>query len=451
MHISSLVPPNVSRPASHSLTCMSESTLVTHVPLPPRSGRGWWCGILAPDGRIYCAPDGALTLLVLEPSRDPTPVISRLGRPESGLPGRTGIAWSRGVLAPNGKLYCGAFDAASILTVDPDSQSAWAFGNLGFEKAKWSDVVAAGDGKLYAAPFDANVVLVIDPVAETAESIGLSDCGAIGAKWTRGVLGPDGHLYCAPLAASSVLAIEPNNRLLSMLGNFGDAQGKWNEGVLGPDGNIYCSPDSACSVLCIDPIAKAVRTFGDLIEGRRKWTKGVLAPNGKIYCAPLCTNSVLVIDPGSGSVWTLGKLEAYEGDLFLWTQGVVGPDKNVYCAPLCARAVLVIDPVQSALSTIGDYGDEGFKWNQGALGPDGRIYCSPAMNPNVGVLVVEPPDFGWTPERSCYFPRCFVRVLLVLLLIRQRGRTVGFWGALPKDVLIDRIFSCFQRHWFDRE
>merc|ERR1711924_452787 len=89
-----------------------------------------------------------------------------------------------------------------------------------------------------------------------------------------------------------------------------------------------------------------------------------------------------------------------------------------------------------------------FMWNQGVLGPDGRIYCSPAMNHEVGLLVIEPPGFKWTPVVSRFFPPSFVRVLRLLLLIRQQGAHAGSFGALPKDVFIDRIFAFFQRDWF---
>jgi hypothetical protein len=157
-----------------------------------------------------------------------------------------------------------------------------------------------------------------------------------------------------------------------------------------------------------------------------------------------------VIDPVADDVWMMGReeLKTYEEGHFLWAEGVLGPDQRIYCAPLSGNAVLVIDPKAGTVSTIGRLGKERFKWNHGALGPDGRIYCSPAMNHSVGLLVIEPPGFGWLPSLSKFFPRAFIRVLRLLLLIRQRRPPCSAWGCLPQDLLIDKIFVYFQRSWF---
>jgi len=437
---------------------------VTHLPLPPRAGRGWWSGVLAQDGRVYCPPDGAASVLVLEPGREVSDLrISRLPRPEDdavaapspdAVRGSRGIVWSRGALAADGRVFCGPFDGDACLAVDPAKQLASAVSWIGCSvaaRAKWSDLVAAPDGRLYGAPFDGSSILVVDPVKEIAEIFGDFRIDGSGAKWTKGTVGLDGCLYCAPLAASSVLVIDPRNPTSPrFLGDLGSAQGKWNEGAVAANGKIYCSPDSACSVLVIDPERGTAQTMGVVAPGRRKWTKGVLAPDGLIYCAPLCSPSVLVIDPATDSVSTLGYLPRYFDGRFLWAAGTVGPDGRIYCAPLSAQGVLVIDPAAKQLSTVGDFGEEHFKWNQGVLAPDGRIYSSPAMDRYVGVLVIEAPGFRWSPDRSPFYPKVFLRALKLLLLIRHRaGRSGGsVWGAMPKDVLYERIFACFQRDWF---
>ena len=72
---------------------------------------------------------------------------------------------------------------------------------------------------------------------------------------------------------------------------------------------------------------------------------------------------------------------------------------------------------KDVVTTLGNFSSDldssakGFKWNEGTLGLDGRIYCAPAMHRDVGLLVVEPSGFGWTPEVSRYFPPSFVRML----------------------------------------
>ncbi|CAE8595500.1 unnamed protein product, partial [Polarella glacialis] len=427
-----------------------------HLSLPARQVRGWWGGLRAPGGLICCPPDGAGVILVVEPLAGPRPHVSAIPCP-AGSQG-SDSRWTRGAMGPDGRLYCGAFDGTTALIVDPEERRAWEVGDLPLGRGKWSDPAAAGDGRLYCAPFCANSVLTMDPSSEAAFCFddlgtitGAAAGGNAGALWTRGVLGVDGRLYCAPLSAPAVLVIDPAGPSTKALGSLGNDQGKWNEGVAGLDGCIYCSPDGETSVLKINPLTEVVERLGQLPEGRRKWTKGVLAPNGRIFCAPLCAETVLVINPARSEVVELciptpsgdgSKPKPMGPGRFKWTAGVVGPDGNIYCAPLCAPNVLVIDPRAGACSVLGELGDGKFKWNEGSLGLDGRIYCSPAMSRESGLLVIEPTGgFAWTRERHRYFPPGFKRVVLLLLLIRRRGR----------QVLIGRIIPCLHRYWFDIE
>ena len=89
-------------------------------------------GICAgPDGRLYCAPGNASTVLVIDPGTQTLSFIEGAG---SG-----GQKYSSICMAPNGVLHCAPYGAASILLLRPFSESIiWesvtAAGGRGFER-----------------------------------------------------------------------------------------------------------------------------------------------------------------------------------------------------------------------------------------------------------------------------------------------------------------------------
>ena len=85
-----------------------------------------YIGICAgPDGRLYCAPANASTMLVIDPEMRSLSFIAGAG---SG-----GFKYSGICMAPNGVLHCAPYGAASILLLRPFS-----------ENVIWESVTAAG-------------------------------------------------------------------------------------------------------------------------------------------------------------------------------------------------------------------------------------------------------------------------------------------------------------------
>lgn len=84
--------------------------------------------------------------------------------------------WSGIAAGFDGRLYCAPCNASSVLVIDPVRHSLstieinrdW----QPLQEDKWSGIVAAQDGRLYCAPASASYILVIDPVAAH------SSCGA---------------------------------------------------------------------------------------------------------------------------------------------------------------------------------------------------------------------------------------------------------------------------------
>merc|ERR1712151_1327009 len=85
--------------------------------------------------------------------------------------------WTKGVLGPDGRIYCSPLCAPSVLVIDPASGSAWTIGSLeAYEDGRflWAQGVVGLDHKIYCAPLSASGVLVIDPMRGTASV--LDDC-----------------------------------------------------------------------------------------------------------------------------------------------------------------------------------------------------------------------------------------------------------------------------------
>ena len=76
------------------------------------------------------------------------------------------------MLAQNGKIYCIPFDAETILVIDPQAQCVSCFGEVGSSKQKWWNGVLAPDGMIYCIPHNADTVLVIDPVSHVIRHLG---------------------------------------------------------------------------------------------------------------------------------------------------------------------------------------------------------------------------------------------------------------------------------------
>ena len=78
----------------------------------------WQGGVLGPDGKIYCVPFNATSILIIDPQVG-TATTSTMGANLTGA-----NKWQGGVLGPDGKIYCVPFNATSILIIDPQAGTA---------------------------------------------------------------------------------------------------------------------------------------------------------------------------------------------------------------------------------------------------------------------------------------------------------------------------------------
>jgi hypothetical protein len=318
----------------------------------------WYGGVLAPNGKIYCVPGAATSVLIIDPQTDGVDSIS--GVPLTGGPSPD---WLGGVLAPNGKIYCIPWQASEVLVIDPATDTLTTIPIPESDPPvpdgsnRWHGGVLAPNGKIYCIPYDSDTVLVIDPGSPTTfATIPIPRPGPPDpddpSKWYGGVLAPNGKIYCIPWRADYVMIIDPESDTVVPNAIEFDAYAvlKWTGGVLATNGKIYCIPQDPHRVLVIDPTAtpNEVELISSVPSDEDKWAGGVLGPDGKIYGIPRNYHRVLVIDPTTDTIDPDGisleeELGAARFDEDKWTGGVLAPNGKIYCVPNEADSVLIID------------------------------------------------------------------------------------------------------------
>jgi hypothetical protein len=180
--------------------------------LNPSATDKWVLGALGPNGKIYGAPSRSGQVLVIDPVAGTATDGGMTATPGSSLDVTTIGKWEGGVLGQDGRIYCVPFDAESILIIDPRANT---FDTTTFivpsaNLLKMIGGVLAPDGKIYMVPWDRSTVVVIDttvspPVRSDITYSGPSQSG----KWAGGVLAPNGMIYTVPTQATSVMIIRP--------------------------------------------------------------------------------------------------------------------------------------------------------------------------------------------------------------------------------------------------
>jgi hypothetical protein len=267
----------------------------------------WYGGILAPNGKIYCIPHSASSVLVIDPKTNTT----------SSIPGAgtNTFKWVGGVLAQNGKIYGIPASSTSVLIIDPSSHTidTSTISGLPVGLGKWNGGVLGLNGKIYGIPRNATTVLYIDPITNTASTSVVTGTFTVPAtdKWFGGALGSNGKIYGFPRDSQKVLYIDPLTNIAdetTVLGTF-LGTGKWRGGVLAPNGLIYGIPRDSDRVLIIDPVTNQANntTITGLPVTSIKWAGAVLAPNGNIFGVPATIENVLIINTGTPSLplWML--------------------------------------------------------------------------------------------------------------------------------------------------
>lgn len=247
--------------------------------------------------------------------------------------GITNLGWFGGVLGPDGKVYCAPRDATSILEIDPVTKTTNNWGVFPTGGNKYNNGVLAPNGLIYFAPATANDILEFNPISKVSTSYNITSA----TSWAGAVLGNDGKMYCIPssITTPQVLVFDPVSKDISIFTT--GLTTYYKGGVLAPNGYIYAIPYSTNKYAKIDTQNKRVTEYtfttyngvtGLLYDG------GVLAPNGKIYCAPSNADKILVINTLDDSWYYLDY--AFNGTVYgsngKFSGGFLAPDGYVYFA-----------------------------------------------------------------------------------------------------------------------
>ncbi len=298
--------------------------------------------------------------------------------------------WTGGVLAPNGKIYCAPSNADDVLVIDTLKGTAErkTMGQSFSGTTLYASAVLAPDGKIYCIPYSATDILIIDPTNDTAitSNMGASLTGA--SKWGSGVLASDGKIYCSPLSSNDVLVIDPanNTAVRTAFGLTLTGTPKYRSISRGIDNKLYCIPFTATSILVINPAngTAALSTMDASLSGATKWNGNALGADGKIYSIPSTSTNILIIDTTTGTA-TRSAMGANLTGTGKWTSATTGVDGKIYAAPNDATDILVIDPInQTAIrSNFGISLSGTGKWTGAVLGADGSIYGIPSNATNI--------------------------------------------------------------------
>lgn len=306
----------------------------TSVSLPNLQDK-WVGGVLAMDGKIYCVPSSYTSVLIydtyLGPGGRTYDTTTLVG---NGIVGNSG--WFGGVLAPNGKIYCIPYNATNVLIVDPILKTTDTTTLAGLPgTTKWAGGVLSPNGKIYCVPYSSSSVLIIDPnrnILDTTTISGLSGTN----KWRGGVLAPTGSIYCCPSDITTMLIINTNSNIpntTSIVG-FPNTANKWACGTLSPtNGSIYFAPNTETRVLIVTPPSNVVNTTTITTNfGGSKWFGATLGGNGNIYCPPQATTQVLIINPSTNTS-SLTSMSGFPNTGQSFSGGVLSANGSIYFVP----------------------------------------------------------------------------------------------------------------------
>ena len=216
--------------------------------------------ILAPNGKIYCIPaDTATAVMRIDPD---AMTVTTLGNMLiGGVPsGGTKQNYLGGVLAPNGKIYCVPDGATALVIIDPatDTITQKTYANLipninrGYPKL-------APNGKIYA--FSASTTAshaIIDPINDTVTTINVQSPSGI-AGYFMGTLAPNGKFYFIPTNTGNSYFIifdpETNTQTTFFSSSISSTANAYaGNAVLTPSGKIVFTPFNATSYLVFNTL-----------------------------------------------------------------------------------------------------------------------------------------------------------------------------------------------------
>lgn len=160
--------------------------------------------------------------------------------------------WSGSILAPNGKIYCAPNFSANVLIIDPVNNTALRT-NFGLDlvgEYKFSGSVLAKNGKIYCIPNISTKILIIDPSNNTAEltDFGLNLSGT--SKFRKAFADGLGNIYMLNALHANMLRIDTISNTVQGVLLTSDSYASM---TLAQNGKMYAIPDEASTVAIFEP------------------------------------------------------------------------------------------------------------------------------------------------------------------------------------------------------
>ena len=292
---------------------------------------GYSAVVLHTNGRIYHIPDSATSVAEYDPVADTVSYFGSLSA--------TSGKWRSGILAPNGKIYCAPFVSINWLEIDVVARTATVLSNT--LSAFYGPTILANNGIAFGIPNDSSSgnVTFLNTLTKAIGTFGST--GTVG--YESAVLGPDGRIYCIPWASgtTNIGIIDPINMTFTLGPSVtpGSSNSHWRGAVMAPNGKIYFIPSSATNVIEYEPLSGTVKTIGTVSASTLKWRGGFLGPDGCIYGIPHSQSTMLKINPYMGTVEEFGSLSGSSK----WSGAVMTQNGVAYTGTARSDTILKID------------------------------------------------------------------------------------------------------------
>lgn len=294
--------------------------------------------------------------------------------PITGL-GTDSSKWVTGILAPNGKIYCPAYNETAILVIDTTNDSSYTFGNIA-GTGKHIASVLVGD-IIYCLPWNSTSFLKIDTRTEKITTFG----SVTANNYISIILAQNGKLYCTPNTASDYLVVDPTDDSISTVNHSGNTI-SYRAPVLASNGKIYAPgyDEVANNMLVIDTNTNTDYNLTFTTDGLvLPFQTGALALNGKCYWCPRNANYGMILDPFTDTITYTPDVPGVTATAYY--SSVFGPDGNIYgLGQDNSEELFQIDTSTNTGSVVGGvWTTAGLNsYQHMVLAPNGSLYAIPA-------------------------------------------------------------------------
>jgi hypothetical protein len=207
-------------------------------------------GAVHVNGIIYLIPSSSTVVGKIDTSTDTLTFFDSSGvkGTESGNLSATSQKYYGGFKGQDGRIYCVPYNATSVLIIDPSNDSISYIDTTGVlpdyngnmaTSGKWDTGVNCGD-YIYGTPSDATDILKINSVNGTCQRLGSFPVGT--AKWAIGLVSPNGYIYFFPYSDYRIVKYNPADDtyayLAAEISDSGHAQTKILAAKLMPNGKV---------------------------------------------------------------------------------------------------------------------------------------------------------------------------------------------------------------------